>query len=198
MPRLRRNYANAPIGTYWLPPDDFAQGLRAPLAPDRPAPGRMTLPLSWRNLIPALMLVAVLYAASVALNWLPYTPYATDQARVQIVQPSPAGLFGARSDARTIDVAQSAAPIRLILKADDQILFEQTYALSDLLSDRTASLFKDIVLSPGTYHVRFQFEGDTALSRTVSVFDRTITLEAGQILMLDYAAGAAHPNRHRP
>ncbi len=99
MPRSRRNYANAPIGTYWLPPMArfFAQGLRAPLAPDRPAPGRMTLPLSWRNLIPALVLVAVLYAAAVALNWLPYTPYAADLARVQIVQPSPARLFGTRS-----------------------------------------------------------------------------------------------------
>jgi len=195
MPRLRRNYATAPIGTYWLPPDDFAQGLRAPLAPDRPTPGRMTLPLRWRNLIPALLLVAVLYVAAVALNGLPYTPYSAGQARVQIVQPSPAALFEARSDEHAIEQAQSAVPVRLILKADDQILFEQTYALSDLLAHHTASLYKDLVLSPGKHHIRFQFESD-ALSRTVRVFDRAITLEAGQILILDYAAGAAREDRH--
>jgi coenzyme F420-reducing hydrogenase delta subunit len=195
LPRLRRNYANAPIGMYWLPPDDFAQALRAPLAIDRPASGGMTAPLRWRNLVPALLLVAVLYVVAVALNWLPYVPYPAGQARVQIVQPSPAALFEARSDARMIETAQSAAPVRLILKSDDQILFEQTYVLSDLLAQQTASLYKDIVLSPGKHHIRFQFESD-ALSRTVSIFDRTITLEAGQILILDYVAGAAHEDRH--
>ncbi|MBI5566252.1 MAG: cytochrome b N-terminal domain-containing protein, partial [Chloroflexi bacterium] len=193
LPRLRRNYANAPIGLYWLPPDDFAQGLRAPLTP-----GRMASPVRWRNLIPALMLVALLYAASVALNWAPYVPYADGQARVQIVLPSPADLFEARSDERTIDGTQAAAPVRLILKADDRTLFEQTYTLADLTSDRTASLFEDIKLAPGKYHIRFQFESDAVLSRSVRVYDRTITLEAVEILLLDYVAGAARDDRHRP
>jgi coenzyme F420-reducing hydrogenase delta subunit len=200
LPRLRRNYANAPIGLYWLPPDDFAQALREPLALalDRSASGRIAAPVSWRNLIPALMLVAILYAASIALNWVPYVPYADGQARVQIVLPSPSDLFEARSDERTIAEAQSDAPVRLILKADDRTLFEQTYTLADLLSDQTACLFKDIVLSPGKHHVRFQFESDTAMSRTVRIYDRTITLEAGEILLLDYVAGAARDDRHRP
>jgi hypothetical protein len=158
----------------------------------------MAAPVRWRNLIPALMLVALFFAVSVAPNWVPYVPYAAGQARVQIVLPSPADLFEARSDERTIDGAQSAAPVRLILKVDDQILFEQTYALADLASDRTASLFKDIVLSPGKYHIRFQFESDAVRSRTVRIFDRTITLEAGEILLLDYVAGAARDDRHRP
>jgi hypothetical protein len=200
LPRLRRNYANAPIGLYWLPPDDFAQALREPLAPalDRSASGRMAVPVRWRNLIPALMLVAVLYVVSVALNWVPYVPYADGQARVQIVLPSPSDLFEARSDERTIDGAQSAALVRLILKVDDRTLFEQTYTLADLTSDRTASLFKDIELAPGKYHIRFQFESDAVLSRSVRVYDRTITLEAGEILLLDYVAGAARDDRHRP
>ncbi len=199
LPRLRRNYANAPIGTYWLPPDDFAQALHAPLAAaDRPTLGRMAVPVRWRNLIPALFLVAILYGAAVALSAWPYVPYSDGQARVNIVLPSPAALFAARTDARTIDVAQAAAPVHLILSADNQTLFEQTYGLSDLTSGRTAAVFKELALSPGEHRLRFRFESDTALSHSVSIYDRTVTLHAGQVLILNDVAGAAHSDRHRP
>lgn len=193
MPRLRRNYASAPIGLYWLPPDEFSQGLRAPLASRR-----LAAPFSWRNLIPALLLVAVLYVALVALNWLPYTPYTDEQARVQIVLPSLARLFDARADERGIDRAQTAAPVRLVLKADEQVLFEQTYSLADLQSDRAGALYKDLLLAPGEYRVQFKFESEAALARPVRVYDRAVKLETGQVLMLDFAAGAARHDRRRP
>ena len=193
MPRLRRNYASAPIGLYWLPPDEFSRGLHAPLTASR-----LAAPFSWRNLIPALVLVAILYVAVTALNWLPYTPYTDGQAGVQIVLPSLARLFDARADERGIDRAQTTAPVRLVLKADEQVLFEQTYSLADLQSDQAGALYEDIRLAPGDYRVQFQFESQAALARPVRVYDRAVKLDAGQVLMLDLAAGAARHDRHRP
>jgi hypothetical protein len=36
------------------------------------------------------------------------------------------------------------------------------------------------------------------LSHTVRIYDRTLTLNAGQVLILDNVAGAARLDRHRP
>jgi hypothetical protein len=125
VPRLRRNYANAPIGTYWLPPDDFAQALRSPLAADRPTLGRMAAPLRWRNLIPALILFALVYMLSIGLSALPYTPYSAGQAHIQIVLPSPAALFAARAGQHAANYA--TVPVRLSLRVEGQLLFEKDF-----------------------------------------------------------------------
>lgn len=194
LPRLRRNYANAPIGMYWLPPDEFKQALRDPLTADRPTLGQMTAPLRWRNLIPALILIAVLYATSIALSALPFVPYPDGQARIQIVLPSPAALFAARAGQHAAEYA--TVPVRLSLHVDGQTLFEATYAPGELNSGQAAALFKEISLTPGEHHIRFRFENSDSAS--VNVFDRSVELHDRQVLILDYAAGAARLDQRRP
>ncbi|MFN8597831.1 MAG: hydrogenase iron-sulfur subunit [Anaerolineae bacterium] len=194
MPRLRRAYANAPIGTYWLPPDDFKQALREPLSAERPTLGRMATPLRWRNLIPALLLFALLYVFSISLNGLHYTPFASGQARVQIVLPSPAVLFDMRVGRRAVDY--TTVPVRLSLHVDGQTLFEKDFAPGELQAGQTAPLFENIVLTPGEHHVRFRFDGGEAPG--VSVFDRLVDLRDGQVLILDYVTGSARLDRRRP
>ena len=194
VPRLRRNYANAPIGTYWLPPDDFAQALRDPLATDRPVSGRMAAPVRWRNLIPALALFAVLYVAALGLSAAPYTPYGAGQAHIQIVLPSPAALFRARAGQHATDYA--AVPVRLSLHVDGQALFEKDFAPGELNAGQAAALFEDIPLAPGEHHIRFEFDGGAAPG--VSVYQRLVDLHDGQVLVLDATAGAARLDRRRP
>ncbi len=191
VPRLRRNYANAPIGTYWLPPNDFKQALRAPLTADRPTLGRMAAPLRWRNLIPALILCAILYVFSIGLNAVSYTPYAAGQARIQIVLPSPAALFAARAGQHAANYA--AVPVRLSLHVDGQLLFEKDFAPGELNTGHAAALFENVPLAPGGHYISFKFESGE--SSGISVFDRIVDLQDRQVLLLDYAAGAARTER---
>jgi ferredoxin len=194
LPRLRRAYANAPIGTYWLPPDDFKLALRDPLTADRPTLGRMTTPLRWRNLIPALILFAALFLVAIGLNALPYTAYAAGQAHIQIVLPSPAALFNARAGQHAADYA--TVPVRLSLHVDGQPLFEKEFAPGELNAGQAAAVFENIPLAPGNYHIRFRFDSGSD-TPGVSVFDRIVELHDREVLILDYVAGAARPGRRR-
>jgi hypothetical protein len=194
VPRLRRNYANAPIGTYWLPPDDFKQALSGPLPTAQPAPGRMATPLRWRNLIPALLLFAALYVFSIAVSAVPYTPYTSGQARIQIVLPSPAVLFELRAGRHAAEYAN--VPVRLSVQVDGQALFEKDFAPGELNGGQTSALFENIVLAPGEHHVRFAFDAGNASS--IRVFDRFVNLQDGQVLTLDYIVGSARVDRRKP
>ncbi len=193
LPRLRRQYINAPIGTYWLPPDDFKQALREPLTAARPTLGRMNVPLRWRNLIPGLFLFAVLFAIAMALNVLPYTPYAAGQARIQIILPEPSALFNSRDSQHTTDYA--VAPMQLNLQVDGATLFTATYTPEELNAGQAAGIFREFTLPPGAHTVRFGLLSDDAVDAIV--VDRVIDLQDGQVLLLDNAGHTARSHRPR-
>ena len=184
LPRLKRAYANAPIATAWLAPDAFPKAPRAPQNPMFPK-------LGWRNFIPAFVLMGILFALQVRLTTWPFQPYPTDQAHVQVVLDNPSKSYAVRTGQLTVKAGLE--PVRLVFEADGQLLVEQPYVVKDLLAGRARPVFKDLPLTSGEHHLRLGFEsGQTSLA----VFDQTVHLRAGQILILDDRMNGGQQNTH--
>lgn len=190
LPRLKRAFAHAPIATFWLPPDAFSQALTAPVVrataepAARPALGQMSPRLGWRNLLPAGVLLAALFAAQVRLTALPFQPYPGEQARAQIVLPDPVGPFEPRPEWGTL---------RLVLQTDGRVLYEQAFNAADLAAGGAPSVLHQTPLAPGVQRIRLAFEGARI---SLVIYDRIVNVRAGQNLILDYGADTAPPNLH--
>ena len=85
LPRLRREVAQTSISTSWEAPNDFRRAFRVLPHPSKATTYGLSLTLAnWRAMLPALVLLAVVLAATIALTSVPYRPAAGNQASIRI------------------------------------------------------------------------------------------------------------------
>ena len=186
----------------WLPPDHFSQALRADVLPLIPPArrkeeeeaaeseaeldlkGQLLTALQPRHLLPMLLLLGVVLLVQIRLTRLPFRPYAAGQAVVQIALPDPARPFGL-STVRPDPDRVAQWPTQLVLEVDDRVPFERSYPPAVLFSGSPPPLFEEVRITPGQHHLRLSFENDQH-TMSVVLFDRTVTLDDGQVLTLGY------------
>ncbi|MEW5960216.1 MAG: cytochrome b N-terminal domain-containing protein [Chloroflexota bacterium] len=201
LPRLKRAYETAPISTLWLPPDAFPQALHTAAVPPPAATGNQSWlgdawqGLSWRNFVPAIVLLGLALIAPVWLNHVSFRPYPAlaDRAIVQVVLPDPAEPFGFPAAPSPADLA--GWPTRLRLEVDNQVLFEKLYDPTELLSDRAGSLFEERQVAAGEHYLRLSFEGGKRGHFILAV--SRVTLSPGQIFILGLDDSGPPPLRGR-
>ena len=190
VPRLRRNYINAPISTAWVQPTAFAAALTAPTSPeggvspwsdvraDEPHLPGLTVfrKMTWRHYVPGFGLLALALALQVALGHLPYQAYGAAESHVQLAVPDVGYLLRAEKVQAPPIVAQ-----RLQLSVDGQPLVSRDYSAAQLTG--TATLFEELPVAPGPRHLRLALVNDEA-ARTVVLFERTVDFKPGAIFLL--------------
>ncbi len=188
LPRLKRDYENAPISTLWLSPDAFPQAalMTAPtpavVADDNQKRGFTWQGLSWRNFVPAVILLGLVLSLPVWLNKSSFQPYPApaDQAVVQVILPDPAESFAFLAGHPPADL--TLWPTRLELQIDGQVVFEKLYDPTELFSARADSLFKELPLIPGEHLLRLSFEGGKRGPLIISV--KKASFIPGQVVIL--------------
>ncbi|MFN8484441.1 MAG: hydrogenase iron-sulfur subunit [Anaerolineae bacterium] len=189
VPRLRRAYANAPITTFWLAPDRFADALPPPPARvgsgDVPPslPGRMAPRLTVRNIAAALGLVAAAFLALVALSAIPMPTFGANEARLAVVLPNPAAFFGAAP--RLPGGAAPTWPTRLSVAVDGQTVLQEALAPADVYAGRAPAVMEEWPLTPGAHRIQVWFDGGEGGTTTWRLADRTVTLQPREALVLD-------------
>ena len=190
VPRLRRNYINAPISTAWVQPTAFAAALTTPVMPeggvspwsdmraDEPHLPGLTVfrKMTWRHYLPGFGLLALALALQVALGHLPYQAYSAMESHVQLAVPDVGYLLRAERVQAPAVLAQ-----RLQLSVDEQPLVARDYSVGQLSG--TAALFEELRVAPGLRHLRLALVNDET-SRTVVLFERMVDLKPGEIFLL--------------
>jgi len=168
-PKLKPSLADAPIQTRWLSPDQFAQSLPAVEAPSAETVRETSLKapqtfeeikerFGWRNLVLAMIILAVGLLLQVALTYVPYNPYPDTQAMIDVV---------VKPAAQPV-AAQSAG--QLVLEVDGQTLLDV---------DGSGSVYEQIPVSAGEHVVRLTRGSET-------LFDEAVTLGQKEALQLAF------------
>lgn len=191
VPRLRKPYANAPISAHWLPPNEFARALESkpPLdedgQPDFMAGRRLLRDLSFRDYLPAALLVVGLLVVQVLTNDIPFTPYPDQPGVVQLVWERPDQPFGTLLPYETRDTAYLVE-----LTVDGEPVYSDTLSAAELLTtdgDRPPVLFAETTVTPGVYAVQLTITGDVSGAETILV-DDTWAIGPGQIVRPDFSS----------
>ncbi len=194
VPRIKRDYANAPITAAWLPPDAFDQALTMELPmlpppendsnggglqPDYLESRRMLKPLSWRNYVVAFLLLALVLVAQILLTDLPLRPYPQDTSLSQIIVADLARPIG-----RASYISTTLGPeLGLQFEVDGEIVHQETFNTSDLLATKTAPFYLENNLDPGEHHLRLSLQDEDS-ETTFILFDDDISLETAQIFRI--------------
>jgi ferredoxin/cytochrome c551/c552 len=189
LPRLRRELAGAPVSAGWLPPNDFPRALAGE---GRGPATTYTLgfdKLDRRGLAPALGLLFVVLALSILATMVPYRPPASAQAQVSVSLVHRSGYpVVPAGDPAIIDQPpdpSQAAPVRLVVEVDGDVLLEQTYAQRGDAED-PVQVLEQLAIAPGEHQVRVLLfdQKDQAEPRVLA--DRQVTLAAGQTALLAF------------
>ncbi len=117
LPKLKSNFRDAPIFSDWLPPHDFTIALEKPN--DQREATSYNLELSqikWRNFIPAILLLIIIFAAQIWLSDRPFEPFPENLAVLEIALNHKSG-YPIKGSAATVEPDVGLIhPSRLILK----------------------------------------------------------------------------------
>ena len=186
-PRLRRAYADGPISTHWLPPNDFARAFRQ-TGPETKAT-TYGYSLRWANWKAYLPGMAVLAAALAIMVWASDLPITTSDgdATIQLSMDHRSGYPIAGIGAEANPTGQ---PTRLVLLIDGQSVLDQTYPLRGNALDATAPVLEQVRLTEGTHEIRLtMFDRPDQPAGTV-IFDEIVNLESGEVLNLEFEDAA--------
>lgn len=184
VPRLRRAYANAPVTAAWLAPDQFSQAVATSLPipeEERLERRRMHLPVTWKNLAVAFILLAVVMVGQVLLTNLPLHPYADRPAVVQVILADASLAFSRFEGDSPITTAVSFTFV-----IDGNRIVTQTLDPASLRSPDAPPIVAEQTLAPGEHHISLAF---AAAGRPFTLFDRTVTITPGQVLRVGYDPG---------
>ncbi len=185
LPRLKKAYADAPIAAFWMAPDDFERGLSAtiPVAEDGgldyAATRELPTGISWRNLVPAVMILGAVLLAQILLNDIPFTPYSNPPATIQMVIENAAAPFGMLAPEESSDTLYT-----MEISVDGTVVTSQSIAAADLLSaelDGSSPRLIETTTAPGEHQVTIRIVGNESGS-SYSLFDDIVTIAAGQVL----------------
>ncbi len=185
LPKLKSNFAAAPIYSDWLPPNDFAQALAKPNRQRKATSyGLDFAQIKWRNFIPAILLLVLVFAIQIWLSDLPYQPYPAETALLEITLNHKAG-YPLKGTASNLEPALGLShPTRLIVTVDEQVLLDQSYPPQG--RDSVSIGFEQIPLTPGDHPIQITlFDRPDQMSGQI-LFDDLATFENRGILSLYY------------
>ena len=215
LPQLKKSLANAPVHTFWLSPDAFAEALpgvprrelaaKAEKLPARQPGAAFSPRLTWRNFLPAFGVLGLLIVLQVWVTqaW-SFQAYSLQEAWVKLVIPDPAALEHA---AQRFSQEYGAQPARLQLSDGKHVLSSSTLSSSTLFEQEyfpTAQghanpLVVELPLAPGQYHWILSLTGGLESQATLVLYQQTATLNGGQvwIILFDPARqpGRSHKGR---
>jgi hypothetical protein len=187
LPRLKKELENAPIYTFWLPPDAFARAL--PVLSETKAethkPGVSYSPiLNWRNFALTFGLLAILMTAQVWVTkiWTPAI-YPPSQAHVQLVIPDPSILsYPAERFAEKF----TQQPTRLVLRDGEAVLLDRPYPFSS--KEWMHPLVVNLPAETGDHNLTLSLTSDSDNANSLTFYNRTVTLAPGQVWIIMYDA----------
>lgn len=184
-PRLHQDLQKLPVSFHWLPPNQFDRALQPRSEKSQASAYRLKLSRQqWLGFLPALLLLALALGLQLALGNLPYRPALVDQAQVEIILQHHSGfpLQGFDRPAQpNLDL-----PTRLLLEVDGRAVWDQTIPLAGSGGRRLSTVYEQIPLPPGAYHLRLLLFDRPEADPALVLFNEQVTLEKGQILRLEY------------
>lgn len=201
VPRLRKPYAGAPVTAAWLPPDAFAQGLDMPVpqdesgAPDYSAARRMFRDFSWRNFVPAVLLLAAALLLQILLTDLPLRPSPNRPAVVQLVAADLGATFGALSPDQLADRTYV-----LTLMVDGVETLREALPATELVGETAGdrrAFFHEFSLPRGSHDLALQLTS-VETGATHTLFAGPIETTPGQILRPPLAVPPTNPCQVAP
>ncbi|MCP4308991.1 MAG: hydrogenase iron-sulfur subunit [bacterium] len=177
LPRLKRQYVDAPIHTDWVAPDLFDDAVANPGA--QPAADPEERP-SLRKMLPVLGIVTSVTLLSIAATNIRFTPGTANDTVIAIVMDHRSGAPIMGFSATEPELADGAPP-RLVVAVDGETVFDETYGVVSADGADTSLAYEQIGVSPGTHWVKVSLFDRIDPSAEFIVFDDTIGLAVGEI-----------------
>ncbi len=172
-PRLRRIFADSPIASAWLPPDQTGDGLDPRLHRER-ATGYPFRPTG-RELARPGVLMAAVFALQILLTNVSFTTPTDARIVVDFVHSSGHPIEGV--PATGVEM-HDGIPLHISLGIDGDLVFDETYRTShSVVYDR-----QDI--EPGAHQVLLVM--DDRDSGPIALFDGTVTLDPREVYTLTF------------
>ena len=185
-PRLGRAYADAPISTAWLPPNDFARAFDADPSETVPTTYGFSLRRAdWKRYLPGFAVLAAALALMVWVSDLPFNPSPDGGATIQVSMDHRSGYPIAGI---SVEGGPTGVPTRLVAEIDGSPVLDQTYPLRGSGLNAGAAVLEQIAVAEGTHTISLtMFDGSAS---PVVLFADTVNLARGEILNLDFRDAA--------
>ncbi len=186
LPKLKKQFVDAPITTDWLPPNNFVQALRGKTHKTMATTYGFALSqANWKTFIPALALLIVILAAQIWMSDLPYTQAAAAQSRIEIAMTHRSGAPLHGVDSELPPDPNPGHPTRLVLEVDGEVVLDKTYNAGR--GKRPASvIFEQIDLLPDSYDIKLVMFDRPDPSEAQTLFSETVLLGQGQVWLLNF------------
>lgn len=197
-PKLRLAYAQAPITTSWVAPNEFKKALPAKTKgtsseASATAYGFNLTKANWTGLIPGLVLLGLVLSAQIWLSNVPYKPFETDKAMIEIAMEHRSGYpihgFPLPEDAEP-PTPDLSADTHLLLKVDDQVTLDEVYTPSGSPSSAASLIFEQIFIPVGAHHVTLTMVDQKDQTVPAVLYNDTVSLSKGQELTLHFTDGS--------
>ncbi|MDJ0756264.1 MAG: hydrogenase iron-sulfur subunit [Ardenticatenaceae bacterium] len=155
-PRLRRKYADVPISAVWLPPDQFSEGLKADVHAEETGwleTRRLLQSLTWKNFVPAFVLLGLVLLIQILTNDLPFIPPYADQVTLEITLPDVADPLGWSSLGST---PFQGGIHEIWLSLNNRDIHLATFASQDLFANQKFAYHERWPVSPGRYQIQLK------------------------------------------
>ena len=177
VPRLARDYVDAPIATDWVPPDSFREAIDNPGAQPIADPEEMP---SWRRQLPVLALITVVTLLSIAATNIKFTPVSAAETVIAIAMDHRSGA-PLRGLPEMEPALAEGAPPRIVVEVDGSTVFDRTYDIVTADGAETSLAYEEIGVSPGQRQVTVTLFDREDPTYSITVFDDLIGLQPGEI-----------------
>jgi len=142
------------------------------------------LPFTWRNIVTAFALLAVVMLIQIFMTDLPFQPQPAQPVVLQVALLEPAAIFGPST------AVTPPATMQMQLTVDGELLLSRSLATDDWRTPEPTPVFAEQMIVPGEHHVELRFVDEASRLQLV-LYDETAVLEPGQILRLDFRPSEA-------
>ncbi|MCP3995963.1 MAG: hydrogenase iron-sulfur subunit, partial [bacterium] len=177
VPRLKKEYLEAPITTDWIAPDSFAAAVAEPGAQPVAHPEQQP---SWKRQLPVLAIVTVVTLLSIAATNIRYKPSTADDTVIAIAMDHQAGAPLLAVPGIEPDLENGASP-RILVEVDGATVLDETYQVVSADGESTSLAYEQIVVSPGQHHVTVSLFDRMDPDQSIIVFDDVVGLGVGEI-----------------
>ena len=200
-PKLRRQYAGAPISMDWVPPNDFNRALAHPNQQTEATAYRFSLrSLPPGKLIPAFIMLSLFMIITAGLSLAPYTAFGDGDAAIEVQMQHRSGVpvwtpEQKEVDASTLDFSTAADP-HLTVILDGETVVDQTYRRQG--EDQIAYAYEYLPTTSGDHQLKVLLTDRVGQTEPQVIFDGPITLSGQQIfpvIIRDAAIAGPDPER---
>ncbi len=200
-PKLKRQFAGAPISMDWVPPNDFTQALHTETHQTEATSYRFTLRgANWGKLLPAFALLALFMAITVGLSLTPYTAFGDGDAAIEVQMKHQSGVPIWTPEQKTVDAGDldftNAADPHLVVALDGETVVDRVYPREG--EDGIAYAYEFLHTTSGKHRLNVTLTDRTGQTEPKVIFDGEITLQGQQIfpvIIKDATIAGADPER---